>query len=337
MSAPEPLPPPLHRQALLARGITDDEIRTARRQGVWQQLHRGVYVASDSFSAVKTEQRHRITAIAVAQRSPHLVLSHTSAAILHGLPLWGRSLDDVHLTRSSRSGGRTTPGRVVHSGILAPQEITTIDGVAVTAIGRTLIDLGTRSSFETTVIAADHALRRMSSPAQLAGELAGLRHRRGAGAARRALMFADGQSESAGESRTRMVIDRFGLPHPVLQVRIYTPGGILLGRCDLGYPEQGVLIEFDGKVKYLKPFRVGERPEEVVAREKRREDNIRAMGYLVIRFVWSDLQDPAAIAARINGSLEHGRRIVAAGGINGRWEADPARQVPHSRQRPEAL
>lgn len=324
----EPLPTPLHRATLLASGVTDDEIRMSQRRGTWQRLHRGVYLPTESLSALGIEQRHRLTAIAVAQRSPHLVLSHASAAVVLGLPVWGLPIDRVHLTRTGHGGARRGPGRIVHAGSLAQHEIIRVGETAITSVARTLIDIGCTSSFETTVIAADHALGRLVSPFQLADDLAALRNRHGAAIARRALLFADGRSESVGESRTRVAMDRLGLSAPVLQVNVYSPRGTFLGRSDLGCPDQGVLIEFDGRVKYLKPLKRGQRPEDVVADEKRREDELRGMGYLVVRFVWPDLRDPAAMAARITRDLERGRRIVAAGGITGRWEAKPSLQVP---------
>ena len=324
----DPPPPALHRAALLAAGITDDEIRTSQRQGTWERLHRGVYAPSESLARLSASNRYRLRAVAVAQRSPHLVLSHVSAAAVLGLPLWDVALDHVHLTRIGRGGSLRGPGRIVHAGNLVPQNISVVSGVRVTSIGRTLIDLGCSTSFETTVIAADHALGRYISPSALGAELTDLRQRRGASRARRSIAFADGRSESPGESRTRMALAGSGLPDPTLQVSVHTPGGIFLGRSDLGYPDQGVLVEFDGRVKYLELLRPGQRPEDVVADEKRREDNLRAMGFIVTRFVWDDLRDPAGMCARVARDIDRARGIVAAGGIIGRWSAATPLRLP---------
>src|SRR5690349_16051764 len=75
-----PLPPVMYRQALLASGVTEDEIRWARRNGTWTRLYRGSYCASESTLSLDKEGMHRLRAIAVAGRSPQLVLSHLSAA-----------------------------------------------------------------------------------------------------------------------------------------------------------------------------------------------------------------------------------------------------------------
>ena len=85
---------------------------------------------------------------------------------------------------------------------------------------------------------------------------------------------------------------RSGLPEPGVQITIYAPDGTFIGRADLGYPELGVLIEFDGLIKYSKLLKPGERAPDVVLAEKLREDRLRDLGYLVVRLVWSELADP---------------------------------------------
>ena len=102
---------------------------------------------------------------------------------------------------------------------------------------------------------------------------------------------------------------------------IFAPDRKFLGRTDLGYPELGVLLEFDGLVKYSKLLTANEQTVDVVVREKDRENLIRGMGYLVIRIVWADLSHPARLAVRISADLDRGRRIVASGGLAGSWEA----------------
>ena len=122
-----------------------------------------------------------------------------------------------------------------------------------------------------------------------------------------------------------MILDQTGLPAPHLQVSIFAPDGTFLGRTDLGYPELGVLLEFDGFVKYSKLLKDDETSVDVVVREKDRENLIRGMGYLVIRIVWADLSNPALLADRIIANLDRGRRIVANGGLAGTWRC---RQAP---------
>ena len=242
-----------------------------------------------------------------------------------GLPLCGAPLDRVHLTRSGDGGGRATPGRVVHVGALPPTEVGRVSGTLVTSPVRTLIDVACSSSFLTTVVAADAALRRqLVSPVELSTALDQTRRRRGAAAARRALRFADGRSESVGESYTRVAMHQARSPTPELQISIFGPGGTFIARTDLGYPAWGVLIEFDGAIKYSKLLAPGQRAEDVVLAEKRREDRLRDLGYVVVRLAWNELADPAAIADRITAALDRGRRVVDGAGLTGSWSAAPA-------------
>jgi hypothetical protein len=315
-------PTVMHRAALLAAGFTDDEIRRNRRSGLWQSVHRGSYCASADLASLADHEKYRLRVLTIAARSPHLVVSHYSAAILLGLPVRNQDLNTVHLIRRGTGGGRSANGRTVRAAQLEPDETVLVNGVLVTSVPRTLVDLGCSASRDAAVMAADHALRRrMVTPTELSALMTRTSHRRGAAAARRALRFADGRSESPGESTTRVILDQVELPAPHLQVSIFAPDRKFLGRTDLGYPELGVLLEFDGLVKYSKLLTANEQTVDVVVREKDRENLIRGMGYLVIRIVWADLSHPARLAVRISADLDRGRRIVASGGLAGSWEA----------------
>ncbi len=318
----------MHRSDLLADGVTDAEIKSARGSGAWSRLHRGVYCATDSLTGLTEEERYRVRSIAVARRSPNLVASHHSAAAMLGLPLWRAPFDRVHLIRVAGGGGRSGPGRVVHMGQLAPAEIRLVEGTRITSPARTLIDVACCSSWGTTVVAADAALRRaLITPGELATALAQTQHRRGASDARRALRFADGRCESVGESLLRVAMHDARLPTPELQIRIIRPDGSVVARADLGYPELGVLIEFDGAIKYSKLLRAGQSAHEAVLAEKIREDRLRDLGYVVVRVIWAELGDPPALAAKINAALTRGRKVVAAAGIAGTWSTDPAVRI----------
>ena len=125
----------------------------------------------------------------------------------------------------------------------------------------------------------------------------------GARAAGRVIAFADGGSESVGESRSRVMLHREGLPRPELQMTVCDEDGIFLGRADFGYRRRKVLGEFDGRVKYQNGLRADD-PGEVVFREKQREDALRAAGWAVVRWIWADLDEPAAVVHRLRRALD---------------------------------
>lgn len=64
------------------------------------------------------------------------------------------------------------------------------------------------------------------------------------------------------------------------------------GRCDFGWREHGVVGEFDGKIKYQRDGYGGLHPEQVVWREKLREDRMRATGLGMVRWTTVDLAHP---------------------------------------------
>ena len=120
----------------------------------------------------------------------------------------------------------------------------------------------------------------------------------------------DPRSESAGESYSRVVFHLAGLPAPEPQYRVPTPDRRFLGRCDFGWPALGVLGEFDGKKKYGRLLREpGQTAEDVLIEEKRREDRLRALGWIVIRWMWRDLYRPDALITQLRDAFAIGRPL----------------------------
>jgi hypothetical protein len=81
-------------------------------------------------------------------------------------------------------------------------------------------------------------------------------------------------------------------------------------RVDFAWPEYGVFVEFDGKVKYGQPWNADEDVVDVVLREKRREDEIRELtGWLCVRVTWADLAQPAPLVARLQEAFARAARL----------------------------
>ena len=314
---------------LLAQGFSSHEIRRARSSGELAGLSRGAYCAGQIYQTADSAGQHALTVRAVANGAPHLVVSHISAAVVHGLPLPRPALGQVHLTRPGRSGWRRDGRSIQHAGVLTSSDIVEVSGLRVTSLARTLVDIARTHAFEIAVVAGDHALH--TSPAiidEVVEVLGRARRLRGAGAARRALLFADGRSESPGESRTRVAFHHIGLEPPDLQCDIFDARSTFVARTDLGYLAAGVLIEFDGMVKYGDLLRGNRTAQEVLAREKHREDALRELGWLVVRVTWADLAESAQLARRLPEALDRGRRLVGLGGIVGSANPRPPVRLP---------
>ncbi len=177
------------------------------------------------------------------------------------------------------------------------------DGWLITSAARTVTDLARVLAFEDGVVVADAALRRgLTSSEQLTDQLTVSQRLPGGLAAARVVGFADGRSESVGESRSRVMIHRAGLPKPELQIEVLSADGVFLARGDFGYRKHRVLGEFDGKVKYGLAL-AGADPAEALFREKLREDAVRDAGWAVVRWVWADLEHPGAVIERLQRAL----------------------------------
>ncbi|MFX0576684.1 hypothetical protein [Nocardia nepalensis] len=242
---------------------------------------------------MSTEQRHLVLTGAVAAGSSSAaVVSHISAAVVHGLPVWSIPLARVHLTRDRRTGARTGARVMVHATSIESDEVVQIGDMRVTNVARTVVDLARSVPFEQAVVVGDAALRlERTTRAELAEQLLRANGRPGCPAARRVVEFLDGRAESPGESRSRVVLRTAGLPAPELQSTILDTTGGFVARVDFLFPTLGVIGEFDGMVKYRKDFQRGG-PESIVIAEKLREDALRALGWIVVRWTWPDLNTP---------------------------------------------
>jgi len=289
------------RRALLAAGVTDDEMRRMRRRGELAAIRPGVYLDPADPRLGRPEHRHLLQIAATVPRvASDAVVSYQSAAVLYGLPVWHLELTRVHVTRAGRSGALRSTWLEVHAAPLEDDEIGEVDGLAVTSIARTLIDVARAVAFEEAVAVLDAALHRhLVDRAALEVALDRARRWPGAPRARRAVAFGDPGAMSVGESRSRVAMARHGVCPPVLQWAVVGPGGQVLGTADFGWPERGIAGEFDGFAKYGRLLRPGQVPADAAFAEKRREDAMRTVLRGFVRWTWADLNDFADVAKRL--------------------------------------
>jgi hypothetical protein len=294
------LPGHQQRVDLRAAGLRDRDIAALLRSEGWSRVRPGTFILGPTPDAV--ELRHLVRAESVVERLPpgsDHVVSHGSAAVLLGLPCWGVDLDRVHLTRPGLPGIASSALVCPHRGQLTDGEVTVVNGIAVTTPARTVLDIARRYGFEAGVVTADGCVRLgLATPEELAGVVEIARRRGSAGCAARVVQFADGAAESAGESRSRVLLARSGLPKPVLQHRILDADGRFVARVDFLIEQLGTVGEFDGLRKYQRDLEPGETPYHAVIREKLREDAIRDSGPQMVRWIWSDLDVPDRILGR---------------------------------------
>ena len=286
---------------LLAQGYDKAELQRMVRQGVLAHVRRGAYVRTAAGEEPSTaEDRHRLVVHAVAaQVLPGAVVSHGSAAVLHGLPVWNDAISHVHLTRSRGTGAKRRADVDVHSATLPSAHTVSLDGVAVTSLARTVADLARTRSFAQAVAAGDRAVRLGLDFGDLDDVLRAMEQWPGVRQARRVADFLDGRSESAGESVSRVRLWEQGLPFPIPQREIYNSAGTMIARVDFAWEDRRTVGEFDGRLKYGALVKPDQRIEDVLFAEKLREDALRDAGWQVVRWVWSDLDRPGLLRDRV--------------------------------------
>ncbi len=178
----------------------------------------------------------------------------------------------VELTDPRRS---TTSAAVRRQAPGADRRVRTtlVDGLVVTALADTVVDVVLRHDRERALAVADAAVD-VGAPVGPVRARAGARAVRafragepGARSRRRTLRVT-GESRRSGGAR------RGGGADVVLQHEFRDDDGTI-GFVDFWFPDQGVVLEFDGRVKYRDHARRGMTAADVLVAEKQREDRLR--------------------------------------------------------------
>ena len=226
------------------------------------------------------------------------VLSGVSGADHWGLPLppW-IGLSDSHPTVIAVPAGSAHPNRRGVRGrrlLLPPEHVTQHRGLAVTTPARTWLDCSADIPLVHLVAMGDAILHReLSGERDLRAMVTWAFRRRGVARARQALPLLDRRAESPGESLTRAYLLLDGLPRPESNVDIFVQGR-WVARVDLCWPEQKVIVEYDGAVH----LEEGQR-----RRDARRRNDLLAHGWLVITFTADDLRHPGRMTAEVARAL----------------------------------
>jgi very-short-patch-repair endonuclease len=240
-------------------------------------------------------------AAAAAALGPSAVVSHQTAAIMHGLSLIGPPPAFLCITRPPGVGSRSArPGIRLHSAALPDAHVGGRFAVPMTTVPRTVIDLGRTLTFREAVVVADSALQqRLASKKELQTVLAACRRWPGITKAAAVVEFADKRAESPLESLARVVFLDCRLPAPELQVEIRDSE--FIGRVDFLWREFNTIAEVDGAMKY------DDRQRAV--RELRRDKRLREAGYQVVHFDWKEINgNPAYVAASLRAAFAAGGR-----------------------------
>lgn len=291
-----------------ARRVGVGEYALARlvQTGRVSRVMLGVYVLAESDPRrqpgrdrdhVRSTQAHLLLGRAGLLRYPDAVLSHETALIACGLPVPTIHTDQAYIARPT--------GRRLHtrSLVISPQtaSVTTTEYGPASVPAAAIIDVAMARGVLLAVPAADQALHeRLIAHADLEAEA----HKRvgstGCARARALLDLADDAAESPGESLARTHLRLAGYDVES-QVKVRDARGRVFARLDLRIHGEMIGIEFDGKIKY--------NTRADLWAEKRREDELRRMGWTIVRLTWADVMEPRRMLALIAQGTRAAHRV----------------------------
>ncbi len=248
-------------------------------------------VVHDVYAPRAVTVTHQLRCRAVAMVcAPSTVITGRSAATLRGVDL-ARAGDPVELLSPDRALRPHRPGLAVRT-TTHPVESVPWRGIRLATPRQAALDIARRGDVPWSVGEVDRMVRaRLLGVDTLAAYLGG-RHDHGIGAAREVADLLDPRSESVPESVVRVLLVQAGLaPEPQLVV-VDRHGPI--GAVDLGFLEQKVAVEYDGKW-HGSPFRVG--------RDRERVQRMEDAGWVVVFITAEDLSRPQQISGRVIGAL----------------------------------
>ena len=294
------------RRELLGEGMNDKAIARLVADGVLRKVRYGAYVDATSWAACDDVGRYGLVVrAAYKQAHAEVVASHLSALGEWDVPVWDLPLDEVHLTRVDQKAGRREAGVRQHVGALREGDAVDLNGLRVTSATRTALDCLTILDVEHGITTVNDLLhRKLTTPSELAACREFMEQWPSSLTQDLVLRLADGRcGGSVGEGRTLHLLWRQGLPKPEPQYAIPDGNGGFY-YVDFAWPELGVFLEFDGRIKYQELLKDGESATDAVLREKKREEAIcRITGWRCIRIVWADLYRPEHTAQLIRELL----------------------------------
>ncbi|WP_344716981.1 type IV toxin-antitoxin system AbiEi family antitoxin domain-containing protein [Gordonia defluvii] len=274
----------VRRRSMVARGLPVTMLYRAVAAGDLDRIGSGLYVPA---GAQSPDARHRLM-IGEVKTSLRVVVSHASAAVLHGLPMLRPEFGDVHVTVPSESVRVRSEFRRIHVAILYPGDVVDLGGQCATSLERTAVDVAAASpmGFAGALAVFDAALRRGAHP----GVLADLVRRRGAtGTVRLALRHSSPCADGVGESWCRAQLLAARLPRPRLKHPLLDVCGEVLAEPDMDW-DGSILGEFDGAARFGRVRVPGDSPLSAAWRAIARDDRLGRMGIRVLRFTWTDLE-----------------------------------------------
>jgi len=277
----------LSRAQLQALGVATATVDYWVKSGRLAAVHRGVYAVG---GAVLRPEGHRLAAVLAF--GPGAVLSHRSAAAHWELLATSQERIDVTAPATRRG----VPGTRLHrTRSLDAQETTHHEGIPITTVHRTLLDLAatTRAGqLENALAQAMHL--QLYDQRAIDDVIARSNGHRGTNVLKEATKQEPQITRSMWEIRMLALVRRAGLPEPICNEAVHAPDH---GEChpDFYWPAYRLIVETDGWEAHrtLAAFRS----------DRAKDAALTAAGYKVLRFTWD--VDDATILRRLNRLLQY--------------------------------
>jgi len=275
--------------------VTRRMLKRRVASGQLVRLHRGVYAVGH---ARLTRDGWWMAAVLAA--GPGALLSHRDAAALHGLRPPGNHVRWEVTTRGRASS--TDRIRVFGTTTLRAEDATTVDGIPVTSVARTLVDLaGVVPEAQLTKALNEVERQRLFDLRAIERAMAATARRNGRGhaAMRQALarLRTIGAPVTRSELEDRFValLDAHDLPRPATNASVE---GMEVDAC---WPQQRVAVELDGWGTH--------QTRQAFQNDRERSNDLTVADWALLRFTWADVtRRPEQTAARVARALARGRR-----------------------------
>ena len=281
-------------QELLGLGLQRRAAQQRAAAGRLHRVHHGVY----SLTPPQLLSRHGRWMAAVLACGPGAVLSHRSAAALHGLRATDRA--NAEVTVPGRATRKRAGIDIHRSTTLTPADTTKLNGIPTTTVARTQFDLAEVVNRRAVERAYDQAeILESFDLSALERQIQRNRHRLGAGLVRAVLdehYVGSTATWSKFEEAFLKLTRDAGLPDPEVAVWVVPDEREPALRVDFLWRKQRLIVETDGHRTH--------RTRQAFERDRRRDQRLMLAGWRFIRVTWRQLtRQPRQVAAMLEALL----------------------------------
>lgn len=288
----------ISRSRAVRAGLSADQIERRVRSGRWERVLPGVY----RIEGAPPTWRAKLSAVSL-WAGPGAVFSHRTAAALWGFARFKEG-GAVHVTLRRRA--QDPEGVVAHRAAgLGSADVGAAQGLRVTSVLRTLLDLSATEAESDVRASVDEALRRKwTTTEKLQSFVARNARHRGVAFLAKLLqeyLGGDGPTESELEAQVQELLEAEGFPRASRQQSQLVAGR--RRRLDFTFPGTKVVIEADGYAWHSSPI--------AFERDRARVSALTARGFRVLQWTWAALHErPDELIRDLRLALANERRAA---------------------------